>query len=360
MTAARDTRSLVEPDQPLFARLRAQPTARRILERALESGRVHHAYLFIGPDGVGKELAAFGLAQALLCEARGGDAATQGGLFGAAPAPATPQTAACGACRACMRAAPREDGRPVHPDLVVLERGLYTPQQLGRRTPETQDLSIDQVRTLVLARAAFPPHEGRAKVFIVRRAEEMSASAANALLKTLEEPGDRTHFILLSAQPDALLPTIRSRTLLVRFGPLPDEVVFDVLSARGVTEDRARTVARLARGSASVAISLADPDTSDAREAFVSRVLEAAASRDLRRVIAIGEDAKKDKGNLAGYLGALAAGVAERARDAAARGDARAEALALRGSHALAALEHLDGNGNPQLTMEAMLLRMSM
>ena len=65
----------MEPDQPLFARLRAQPTARRILERALESGRVHHAYLFIGPDGVGKELAAFGLAQALLCEARGGDAA---------------------------------------------------------------------------------------------------------------------------------------------------------------------------------------------------------------------------------------------------------------------------------------------
>ena len=102
---------------------------------------------------------------------------------------------------------------------------------VGRRAPETQHLSIDQVRALVLARAAFPPLEGRAKVFIVRRAEELSSAAANALLKTLEEPGPRTHFVLLSAVADSLLPTIRSRTQRVRFGPLPDEVVAELLGA---------------------------------------------------------------------------------------------------------------------------------
>ena len=71
-------------------------------------------------------------------------------------------------------------------------------------------------------------------MFIVRRAEELSLAAANALLKTLEEPGPRTHFILLSAVADSLLPTIRSRTQRVRFGPLPDDVVTELLAAQGV------------------------------------------------------------------------------------------------------------------------------
>ena len=189
----------------LLSTVRAQPTAVDTLRRAVAADRVHHAYLFEGPAGVGKELAALGLAQALVCERR-------------APGSAD----ACGVCRACVRAVLRPgEGRPLHPDVVVLERGLYDPATIGRRSPETQDISIQQVRTLVLARAAFPPHEGRAKVFIVRRAEELSAQAANALLKTLEEPGPRTHFVLLSALADSLLPTIRSRTQRVRFGASP-------------------------------------------------------------------------------------------------------------------------------------------
>src|SRR5579864_5978176 len=202
----------------LLSTVRAQPTAVDTLRRALTANRVHHAYLFDGPDGVGKERTALGLAQALVCERR---------------SPGSPD--ACGACRACARAVPRAgEGRPLHPDVVVLERGLYDPAAIGRRTPETQDLSIDQVRTLVLARAAFPPVEGRAKVFIVRRAEELSQPAANALLKTLEEPGPRTHFVLMSAVANALLATIRSRTQRVRFGLLPDDVVTELLTERGV------------------------------------------------------------------------------------------------------------------------------
>ena len=160
--------------EPLLSLVRAQDAALRTIHRALENGCVHHAYLFAGPDGVGKELAAFGLAQALVCETRG---VAQGGLFGAS----APTFLACGACSSCLRAVPREEERrPVHPDIVVIERGLYAPQTIGRRTPETQDISIDQIRTLVLSRAAYAPHEGRAKVFIVRRVEEMSLSAANA------------------------------------------------------------------------------------------------------------------------------------------------------------------------------------
>lgn len=339
----------------LLSSVRAQETAKQTLERALESDRVHHAYLFTGPPGVGKELAAFGLAQALVCEKRG--AQDQGGLFGGGGA--APSFLACGECSACVRAVPREEEqRPIHPDIVVLERGLYLPQAIGRRTPETQDISIDQVRTLVLARAAFAPHEGRAKVIVVRRAEELSISAANALLKTLEEPSAKTHFVLLTAQPDALLPTILSRTLRVRFAPLPDDVVEALLVERGVEKKRAAEVARLSGGSVEVAAMMADPEESDAREGFVDEALRAIEAPLVDVLLAVAEEAKKDKERLPGRIAALASALAARSMRAAAEGKPEAEALALRGRFALTALEHLAGNGAPQLVVEAMLVRM--
>lgn len=339
----------------LLSQLRAQQTALRTIDWALESNRVHHAYLFVGPPGVGKELAAFGLAQALVCERLG--STDTGGLFG--PSTMPPRARACGRCSPCMRAVPREESRrPLHPDIVVIERGLYSPQSLGRRTPETQDISIDQIRALVLSRAAFAPHEGRAKVFIVRRAEELSVSAANSLLKTLEEPGARTHFILLSSQPEALLPTILSRTQRVRFSPLPDDVVAELLVANGVEAGRAREVARLAGGSVEVGISLADPEESEARDRFVESALAASASASFEDVLALAESAKKDKDRLPSHIAALASALASRAADAARAGRPDAAALATRGRFALAALEHLASNGAAQLVVEAMLTRM--
>jgi DNA polymerase-3 subunit delta' len=339
----------------LLSRVRAQGTALRTIEWALESGCIHHAYLFVGPDGVGKELAAFGLAQALVCERRG--AAEEPGLFG--PSTSAPRTRACGTCSACTRAVPREDTRrPAHPDVVVIERGLYTPQAIGRRTPETQDISIDQIRTLVLARSAFAPHEGRAKVFIIRRAEELSVSAANALLKTLEEPDASTHFVLLSSQPEALLPTILSRTQRVRFGPLPDEVVSELLVEAGVEANRARDVAHLAGGSVEAGLLLADPEESEARERFVASALAATTSASIEPVLAVAENAKKDKDRLPAHIAALASAFAARAAEAARQGRPDAEALASRGRFALLALEHLAANGAPQLVVEGMLMRM--
>lgn len=341
--------------ESLLSLVRAQEGALRTIQRALESGQVHHAYLFAGPDGVGKELAAFGLAQALVCETRG---STQSSLFGGA---GPPSFLACGVCSACLRAVPREDERrPLHPDIVVVERGLYAPQAIGRRTPETQDISIDQIRTLVLSRAAYAPHEGRAKVILVRRAEEMSVSAANALLKTLEEPGPRTHFILLTSEPDALLPTILSRTLRVRFAPLPDDVVESILEARGVDTARAREVARLSGGSIEAGEHLADPEESEARAQFVSRALEAVRARGLEPLLAIAEDAKKDKGELRSRIRALATAYAEMAANAARDDTLPARQcllFATSGRLALAALEQLDFNNAPQMVVESMLSR---
>jgi DNA polymerase-3 subunit delta' len=326
---------------PILETLLAQDTAKTTLERALASDRVHHAYLFDGPEGVGKERAALGLAQALVCEVREARGAS-----------------ACGKCSACGRVAIREgERRPVHPDVVVLERGLYPPEQIGRRTPETQDLSIDQVRTLVLARAAYAPHEGRARVFILRRAEELSTGAANALLKTLEEPGAKTHFVLLSSRADTLLSTIRSRTQRVRFGALPERVVEQLLVTAGAAEVEARAAAKLSRGSMAVAAELADPEATKEREEFVLGALAALKGQGLGPILALAEEAKKRKDGLELTLAALAQRLAERARqDALDGGDPVPGAL--RYQLALRAMAQLDGNASAQLVVESMLVQM--
>ena len=120
-----------------FEAILGQSTAIGTLQRALRSGKVHHAYLFEGPDGVGKEAAAFALAQALVCES---------------PSP----QGACEKCSACTRSvalSSAEPHIPIHPDVVILERGLYSAEALRRPRPELQEISVDQIRRLVLERA---------------------------------------------------------------------------------------------------------------------------------------------------------------------------------------------------------------
>lgn len=317
-----------------------QRTAIETLQRGLASGRSHHAYLFEGPPGVGKERAAFGLAQALLCEQP-----TNAGL-------------ACGSCSACTRAAPKEPGGlSPHPDVVILERGLYEPAQIGRKSPESKEISIDQVRTLVLARAAFPPHEGRAKIFVVRRADELSISAANALLKTLEEPGRNTHFILLTSRKAALLSTIRSRTLSLRFGHLSNAVVARILVDRGVPETTAADIAELAGGSVETALALADPEGRSEIEAFVARMRDALAATDAGDGYALAEEGKKGKAELPSLLAGLSLAFAKDARMATGRGDDdEADRSAQRYAMVEHALRRLHGNGSPQLVMEGLVI----
>ena len=311
----------------------AQPTAVGTLQRALASDRVHHAYLFDGPVGVGKEMAAFGLAQALVCERREG-------------------ANACGSCSACKRAIPDADGKSRHPDIIIIERGLYDPSTIGRgRNAETQEISIDQIRTLVLARAAYPPHEGRAKVIVIRRAEELSISAANALLKTLEEPIAKTHFVLLTTALGALLPTVQSRSQRVRFGPLPDAVLEQIVVAKGIAPDVARSVVPLAEGSVEQALARCDPDENERREAFVKAAARALESGDFGAALELAEEAKKDKGELAGRINALGAWLNGRAKAGSRRDAARFAFIDQ-------ALRDLEFNASAQLVVESMLMRM--
>jgi len=160
-----------------------------LLARSIERGALPPASIFAGPSGVGKRAAAIAVAQALNClDVTSGDA--------------------CGVCAACSRIA-----RGVHPDVVVVEPNENGNIKLRLSPGEKYRLVIDEV----IERTGFKPFEGRRRVVIVDEADAMIREAQNALLKTLEEPPASSIFILVSARPDSLLPTVRSRCIRLWF-----------------------------------------------------------------------------------------------------------------------------------------------
>lgn len=242
-----------------FSELIAQDRALSPLRSALRRGALHHAYLFGGPEGVGKARAATLLAQAANCE---GGAAGPGGF----------REDPCGACGPCRKIA-----KGLHPDVLVLaeeramaKAGSWEPK--AGRSP-SKDVVVDQVRHLVDRRLSLRRHEGRRRFVVIDPADAMNPQAQNALLKTLEEPPEDTTLVLVAASPDALLPTIRSRCLRVAFAPIPAPLLAARLEAEGRPPAKARLAAALSGGSLGRALAIDD----EALDAQAAAVLGAAA-----------------------------------------------------------------------------------
>ncbi len=319
-----------------FANILGQASAVATLTRALERDRVHHAYRFEGPDGVGKRLAAVALAQALVC--------TAGVVLG------------CGSCDACRRAATRSERAPevpLHPDVIVVGRGVYPPDLIGGKK-ESSEISVEQIRRVVLARTPYRPHEARHQVFLIEDAELLGTSAANALLKTLEEPRPGTQFVLVTSQPESLLDTVRSRTLPVRFGGLPDEVLRSLLRERGIASEQADGIVPLAGGSASRAFELADPERSATREAFVRGMLDAVRGAGLGAAVAFAEGGERERGAVIEGLRALGAVFVREARAHASDPSPRALWAARRHELVLDAIDAIERNGQASLVLSGL------
>ena len=188
------------------------------LMRSAQAGRIVHALLFCGPHGTGKKTMAELFAQAVLC--RGG--------AGERP---------CGLCDACKKCLNRS-----HPDVHHV-------------APEKNTIKVDQIRGLI-EKLNLASYEGGKKIAIIDRADSMNESAQNALLKTLENPTGDTLFFLLTDTPGALLPTIVSRCLQLRFRCLEVEECAAVLVRRGMEEGRARLLSALAQGSVGRALEI--------------------------------------------------------------------------------------------------------
>ncbi|HET7541772.1 MAG TPA: DNA polymerase III subunit [Polyangiaceae bacterium] len=317
----------------MFSHILGQDPAVQTLTRALDRAQVHHAYRFEGPAGVGKERAAFALAQALVCEAGGPRACEK-----------------CGACQRAVRISEEEPHVPAHPDVILLQRGLYR----GRLSAnEATGISIEQVRRMVLERVGFGPHEGRARVFIIRDADELTVSAANALLKTLEEPGKNTYFVLLTSRPNRLLDTIVSRTLAVRFSPLSDALVARILQDKGLDPK----VSSLAQGSVALAIDLASEDAIKEREEFVASARAAIVARDLAPAIKFAE-ARRERDSLRGLLAYFAQSLAFAGREQVSTQVELAERAAEQYRIVLSVMQEVDRNVSPALALESMIYRL--
>jgi DNA polymerase III subunit delta' len=246
-----------------------QPAARVALVAAV--GAPSHAYLFAGPTGAGKRDAARALAAELL----------------AAGAP-DPDDA---------RRRALADPSP-HPDLVWI------------RPVGTQHL-VDQVRERVIAAAAYRPFEGERRVFVIEDADAMAEESQNALLKTLEEPAAFAHLLLISAEPAALLETVRSRCQTIRFARLaPQQLEARLASRGGATESEVerRAGARLAGGDTARALLLLSEQGVELREAAVACV----------RAAATGELSERPWLGLLEAAGIAGEGAAAEVREAAA------------------------------------------
>jgi len=201
-----------------FAEIIGQEKPLSMLRSALANGRSHHAYLFIGPEGVGKHTVAVAFAKAVHCSEAANDF--------------------CGRCANCARIADSN-----HPDVRIIE------PLAGKK-----EISIQQIRELE-RELSYRSFTGKRKIVIIDPASLMNGSAQNALLKTLEEPPQDSLIILIAANLGGLLPTVRSRCLPVSFAPLTRKDVAAFLQSRqGLTAADAEIAAALSMGSIGAAL----------------------------------------------------------------------------------------------------------
>lgn len=308
------------------------------LERALEADRLPHALLFTGPSGVGKTTLALELAKRLNC---------------------TGSEPPCGSCLHC-----RQITMGSHPDVSIVEH------------PDSREsIAIQQVRELRDA-ASLRPFQGRRKVYIIAGAEALTPQAADALLKTLEEPQPQVTIILTAAEAEALPSTIVSRCRVLPLSPVDRTVIEEALRERGTEADRASGIARLAQGRPGWAFQAAESPKLLVQQEEMVRLLSSVPSMRLEDRLQLAEALSADKKDRSavrrnlelllllirdlllvsqGMPPQIATDVHESLRQSAALYTLADLHAALRGIRL--AMQRIDQNVDPRLTLEALLVR---
>ena len=251
-----------------------QDKAIGILQRAFACGRMPHAYIFSGLEGVGRFKTACELSKLLLCKEPVKEK-TGSGEF----------ADSCGRCESCKLFKAGS-----HPDFNLIYKELleFTRDNKGKKTPV--DLPKDVVREFLIDKVSMRPTLSKSKVFVVSEAERLNAFSQNSLLKVLEEPPEYCFVILLCNRLEKLLPTTKSRCQIIRFAPIDEEIIIGKLMETGIGQKQAQYFGRLAQGSLGQGcrwanLELADANLYQIKEDLVASVatFEYAKSLELAR-----------------------------------------------------------------------------
>ncbi len=199
------------------------------MQKAYAAGKVPHAYIFVGQEGVGKLKTAREFAKLLLCKK---------------PITENNFPDSCGVCESC-----RSFEAGSHPDFNYVYKELLEFTRDGRDRQPPVEFPIDVVREFLVEKAPVKPTLSDRKVFVISEGEKLNTESQNCLLKTLEEPPEYCCIILLCTRLEELFPTTKSRCQIVRFGPVDEKKILDRLKETGIEKTMAEYFARLAEGS---------------------------------------------------------------------------------------------------------------
>jgi DNA polymerase-3 subunit delta' len=223
----------------MLSKLVGNSDAKQTLKRLVETGRLPNSLLLTGPDGVGKRQFALEIARYLICTAPSDDGD------------------ACGVCANCNRIGESNIPAVTDKNKDDFKTVFFTNHRdVATVVPYKNFILVDAIRDLE-KEANFRPYEAIARFFVIDDADKMNDQAANALLKTLEEPPPTSYIFLITSRPDSLLPTIRSRCQTLRFAPVATaDIEQYLINERKYSYDQAVLAARLARGSIGRAVSI--------------------------------------------------------------------------------------------------------
>lgn len=240
------------------------------LTRAIETGKVSHAYIFAGEKGTGKNRLASAFAQTLQCESAG--------------------ERPCGRCHSCLQA---ESGN--HPDIIYLAH--EKPSSIG----------VEDIRDQLAGDIQIRPYNGKYKIYIIPDAERMTVQAQNAILKTIEEPPEYAVIILLTTNEQALLDTIRSRCVVLNLKPVPDETVKQYLMEQiQVPDYQADICVAFAQGNIGKAVRLASSEDFSLIKSSAMRLIRNLGNMQISELIDYVKEVQEYKVTIQDYLDILA------------------------------------------------------
>lgn len=235
------------------------------LQNAIRTGKISHAYIFHGEEGMGKKTLARIFAKSLQCADRGVDP--------------------CNKCKSCIQA---ESGN--HPDIIWL-------------THEKASIGVDDIRTQINADIQVKPYQSQYKIYIIDSADKMTESAQNALLKTIEEPPDYAIIILLSCNINQLLPTILSRCVILDLKPIDKQLIKEFLMLKHHIPDyKAEVAAGFSGGNVGKAIKYASSEEFESKKEDILHILRYIDEMELHEIISGIKTISENKSSISDYI----------------------------------------------------------